>query len=595
MTASFSLTTEQLAELFPFHLLVDDELRFASLGKSLIKLQPSLAIGARFVDHFRLGRPRVLIGGLHDLLTLQSTLVRLEPVDGKLQLRGQVVAVSGGAAILASPWLQHPDQAPEVQLSLRDFAHHDPTLDLLFMMQGKTAALNEAKMLAHKLRERSEELKIAMREAHFANRAKSSFLANVSHEFRTPMTAILGYADMIFDQVDDEQVREFIDIIRQQSRHLLEIMNDVLDLSKIESGHFSVQRDLVPLFEIVGELERQFEPAFKRKGIHLRVICQRGVPAEIWTNRVRFKQILVGLLSNALKFTNHGVVTVTFDHVSQEGGDVLRVSVKDTGIGIDPDQESRLFRPFAQPNEGAPHRRTGTGLGLTIAKRLANMLGGDVTYLRPEGQGSVFQVEISTAGTVGAVAACTTTLEPDGQQPASKPDSSSVDGQNSSPRYPQWDCRILLVEDAAINQTLICRLIELTGATTVVAGHGREAVEMLLGGNPIAVDLILMDMQMPILDGCEATKQLRAAGVRLPIIALTANTAESDREVCLKAGCDDFLTKPIDRFQLYRTIQTHLDRRAATEGTAARGSRLPLVAGGLLLSEALDQPPANSQ
>jgi signal transduction histidine kinase/CheY-like chemotaxis protein len=585
VTVSFSLTTDQLAELFPFHLLVDGELRFAALGKSLQKVYPQLQVGGEFLDHFRIERPAVQVASLQDLLTLQNTMVCVAPRQGTLSLRGQIVPVPDGAAMVGSPWLQHPDHVRDLRLSLRDFALHDPTAELLFMMQGKTAALSEAKTLAHKLRQRSEELKVAMREAQFANRAKSSFLANVSYEFRTPMTAILGYADMVFDQLQDDQLREFIDIIRQQSRHLLEIMNDVLDLSKIESGKFSVQRDVVQLFELIGELEQQFEPAFKRKGIQLRMVCHSSVPAEVYTNRVRLKQVLIGLLSNALKFTNHGSVTVAFEHGMQDGEGFLRVQVIDTGIGIDLDQESRLFSPFAQGIVNAPHRRSGTGLGLTIAKRLAIMLGGNVSYRRPDGQGSIFVLEVASSppagtdlvhGEASASETDTTEISPEFLRPAPSEASEHHSRERSSMasgkppvNYPQWNCRILLVEDAVINQTLIRRLLELAGATTIVAGHGREAVDLLLGPEPLAVDLILMDMQMPIMDGCEATRQLRAAGVQLPILALTANTAVLDREACLAAGCDDFLSKPIDRFQLYKTIQTHLDRVVASRKAMA--------------------------
>jgi signal transduction histidine kinase/ActR/RegA family two-component response regulator len=389
-------------------------------------------------------------------------------------------------------------------------------------------------------REASQNARAAAEAAEASSRMKSEFLANMSHEIRTPMTAILGYADLIASgRVEPEARNEAIGTIQRNGRHLLTILNDILDLSKIESGRMSIETIECAPGAVVAEVLSLMRVPAAEKGLQLSARVEGDIPARIMTDPVRLRQILMNLVGNAVKFTERGEVTI----VARESAGVLSFEVRDTGIGMDAEQMARLFRPFTQADASTTRRFGGTGLGLAISKRLAEMLGGTIVAASQAWAGSVFTLEIRPGAVDGA--GRTTGLETLERGPA-----------------PAWDevklrGRVLVVDDGPDNRLLLGTILESLGLEVDTAEHGQEAIE-LLASRPF--DAVLMDMQMPVMDGLTAVRTLRARGDRTPIIAATAHAMREELDRCLEAGCDDCVTKPIDPEALVRVLSAQLDR-----------------------------------
>lgn len=372
---------------------------------------------------------------------------------------------------------------------------------------------------------------IAEREA---GQAKAEFLANVSHEMRTPMTAILGYAELL----DDEDFRGDVDAARQaraairsSGRHLLAMVDDVLDLARIDQGKLEVERVPVDVRAILDEAMLLVRPAAELKGLGVAVDFDADVPAWFESNPTRLRQTIVNLLGNAVKFTERGSVVVR----GSWRGDAreLRIAVVDTGVGMSREQLARVMRheAFTQADASVTRRFGGTGLGLRISARLAEHLGGALEGESVEGEGSVFTLVLRD------VAAC----RPPTHAPrtaVAAPAAARLDGR-----------RVLLVDDGIDNRRLIGFHLRKAGATVDEAENGQVACDMVHAGlapGGAAHDVVLMDMQMPVLDGYSAARRLRRDGVGLPIIALTAHAASGERAKCLGAGCSDYMTKPVD-------------------------------------------------
>ncbi len=392
------------------------------------------------------------------------------------------------------------------------------------------------------------ELRAATAAAQAASVSKSAFLANMSHELRTPMTAIVGHADLLGDaaRTPADHV-ESGQVIRRNARHLLQLINDVLDVSKIEAGQMTVERLAVGLPELVAEVASLVRPRAVERGLTLRVAFDGAVPATVRIDPLRVKQVLTNLLGNAIKFTAAGSVTlrVACDDGSDHGR-ALRFDVTDTGVGMTPEQLAKLFRPFTQADESTTRKFGGTGLGLTISRQLTRLLGGDVTVASAAGVGSTFTATVDPGDLTGVPRL--TGLTEAGLRPPPDPVASSA-------ALPRLDGRrVLLADDGPDNQMLISLYLRSAGAEVTLADNGREAVDRATdagaAGRPF--DLVLTDMQMPELDGYGATAELRRLGFAGPIVALTANAMSGDRDKCVAAGCTDYLTKPIDRGQLVR-------------------------------------------
>lgn len=375
--------------------------------------------------------------------------------------------------------------------------------------------------------------------AEAANRAKSEFLANMSHEIRTPMTAILGYADLLTDAGQTTEDRDrCIRTIRRSGEHLLAILNDILDLSRIEAGRMQLESlDCSPI-QIAEEVFSLIHPRAVEQGITFRTDFHFPLPLAIKADPLRLKQILLNLVGNAVKFTPRGSVTITLE-LQPSGSLAFRIT--DTGIGMPPEKIAILYEPFTQADSSTTRRFGGSGLGLSISRRLAEMMSASIDVQSKPGAGSTFTLALSPDAT--AQSQMVTSL----QQAAPQ--------LSSSPAQPvNLRGRILLAEDGPDNQRLITAFLTRAGAEVHLARNGRQAVDMVLVADD-PFDLVIMDMQMPELDGYAATRLLRSRGHRGPILALTAHAMSGERERCLAAGCNDYIAKPIQRQQFLETCR----------------------------------------
>jgi PAS domain S-box-containing protein len=398
-------------------------------------------------------------------------------------------------------------------------------------------------------RKREESLRQAKEAAEAASRAKSEFLANMSHEIRTPMTAILGFTDLLLDDrsrhADDPETLDHLRTIKRNSELLLGIINDILDLSKIEADKVEVEFVPCSPAEVVAEVARLMRVQAEGKGLALGVKFLTPIPASIRTDPVRLRQILINLVGNAVKFTRRGGVEILV-RLEHEGKaePTLRFDVVDTGIGIDAEAIPDLFRPFHRVNSSQAGEFGGTGLGLAISQRLVEKLGGTIGMHSVPGVGSTFSLTIAANGPGdGTLHIEPPSLAAEAPQPLTGP--------------PKLACRLLLAEDNRDNRRAISLRLAQAGADVTLAENGLVAIELALTardqGRPF--DLILMDLQMPILDGYEAIRILRSERYRGPIIALTAHAMAEDRTECLRLGCDDFVSKPIAWEKLFEIIK----------------------------------------
>lgn len=408
-----------------------------------------------------------------------------------------------------------------------------------------------------------EDLERATLAAEAANRTKSAFLANMSHEIRTPMTAILGYADMLMAPMISPSDRlDCVQTIRRQGEHLLSILNDVLDISKIEAGKLGVERIPCDPARVLSEAVSLMRVRAIEKKLQLTLIFVGPVPATIQTDPTRLKQILINLLGNAIKFTETGGVQVI---VSLENPPMcpsqLRIEVVDSGIGMNSHESAGLFQPFEQADTSTTRRFGGSGLGLSICRRLAQMLGGDISLQSRAGYGSRFTVTVET-GNLNGVPLTYVNHE------ALNDTDSGKGVEDAQPEVaPRMSGRILLAEDGVHNQRVISYYLQSTGATVEVAENGWIACEKAMAAIAAKApyDLILMDMQMPELDGYSAASVLRSKGWSGPIIAITAHAMSGDRAKCIDAGCTDYLTKPIEKRLLLQIVAKYLTVKSPAE------------------------------
>ena len=411
-------------------------------------------------------------------------------------------------------------------------------------------------------------------QAEAASRTKSEFLANMSHEIRTPMTSILGFSERLLDEsLNDTDKIEAISMIRRNGGYLLQIINDILDISKIEAGKLTIECIPCSPRQIVAEVHSAMDVRASIEACEFSVEWRGPLPEWILTDPVRLKQILLNLVGNAIKFTQNGIVRLSVEFVPSDVDGLtpssLRFTVLDTGIGMDAETLQHLFRAFAQADSSTTRRFGGTGLGLSISKHLVERLGGSIMVESTPGAGSVFTFSIET-GDVAGVAMV------EAQELSFVDEFFGADLRRPQPIL--QGARILLAEDSEDNRRLISYILAASRARVDIARDGREAVQLALAahksGDPY--HLILMDMQMPVLDGYAATRSLRDQGYWSPIIALTAHAMATDRMKCLDAGCDDFCSKPIVCATFLATVAQWVERRmdlgAATPDTSTNAA-----------------------
>ncbi len=399
--------------------------------------------------------------------------------------------------------------------------------------------------------------------AEDANRTKSEFLANMSHEIRTPLTAILGFADMLREEEKAPEANtsrtETIETIKNAGAHLLTIINDILDLSKIEANKMTVEAIKTPLVQVLVDVQSMMRPRAMSKHVALDTVLTTTLPEFAISDPTRLRQILMNLVGNAAKFTESGTITVSAAVRQTNGVARLTVDVEDTGPGMTAEQAQLLFTPFSQADASVTRHHGGTGLGLTISRRLARLMGGEVTLARTgPGTGSCFRLDLPFIAVAGS------------RQIATLSDVESNRTAQLATPLPMLTGRILLAEDGADNQRLISYHLRKAGAEVTIAENGRVALDMITeaaqAGKPF--NLLLTDMQMPEMDGYSLARALRGMGSAIAIIALTAHAMAEDRQRCVEAGCDDYASKPIDKALLISACARWIGKQSEARAAA---------------------------
>jgi PAS domain S-box-containing protein len=401
--------------------------------------------------------------------------------------------------------------------------------------------------------------------AEAASRAKSEFVANMSHEIRTPMNAVLGVAYLLENTPLTQAQKEYVGMIRSSGQMLLGVLNDVLDFSKIEAGRMELAPQPFLLREVLDSLSNVMSLPANARGISLAIDAADEVPAVLVGDAMRLQQILLNLVGNAVKFTERGGVSVRvmLDQDAAEQGLRLRFAVRDSGIGMDLEQQSRLFSAFNQADASTTRRFGGTGLGLAICRRLTELMGGDISVRSTPGAGSEFVVTLPFGVADDDVPVEHPALQTAAAQGWLMPEAPALQDAPPEPEpapAPRLQgLRLLLVEDHPLNQLVARGMLEHAGASVEVAENGQLAVDRLRD-RAEDYDIVLMDVQMPVMDGFEATRHIRhTLGLKLPVLAMTAGVMQSEQDQCIDAGMDDFIAKPVDVEQMLDTISRHWD------------------------------------
>jgi signal transduction histidine kinase/CheY-like chemotaxis protein/HPt (histidine-containing phosphotransfer) domain-containing protein len=445
-------------------------------------------------------------------------------------------------------------------------------------LEGKTVLQATVRDITRQKQAESE-LVEARRRAEVANNAKSEFLARMSHEIRTPMTAILGYADLLMDPALGAGDRaNYLAVVRRNGEHLLALINDILDLSRIEAGKLTIEIGRCGLAVLLADVAGTMRPRAHERGIALSVEYRGELPETIATDGTRLRQALCNLVGNAVKFTERGAVRIVASFVPDwpGGGPAVRIDVIDTGVGIRKGLLEQLFQPFVQGNVSIAQHLGGAGLGLVISRHIAELLHGELSVQSTLGQGSTFSLTVPAGDLQGVrMLRCPAEATRQASTGSGVPRGGELAGM-----------RILVAEDSADNQALIRTMLRKAGAEVVLVPNGRRA---LSAAEAEPFDAILMDVNMPEMDGYEATRKLREGGYDRPILALTANAMSRDSQRSAAAGCDDHLTKPIHREQLIRTIARHA-RQAPADPDRPPPEEIQSQGAGPMRSEFADDP-----
>ena len=401
---------------------------------------------------------------------------------------------------------------------------------------------NEAEELNDQLMEATAHANNLATQAEDANIAKSQFLANMSHEIRTPMNSIIGFSDLLADENLTESQKTDVETIRASAKNLLDLINDILDFSKIEAGQFDTEIIDCSLGDILNTIEAMMKPLVEKKSLDFKITESNNLPAQFHSDPTRLQQCLINLINNAIKFTAKGHVHLNVSLEDRDSQSYIRFDIEDTGIGIPEDKQDAIFESFTQADGSTTRKYGGTGLGLTITKQLAELLGGNVAVKSTVGKGATFSL-----------------MTPVGMDIANQPlldrhNKTNTQKQDSSEQI-ELSGKCLVAEDNPANQMLIKIILEKAGIEPTIVSDGKEAFEQ---AKTNSFDLIFMDIHMPKMNGYEATRAIRKEKITTPIFALTADAMQGDDQKCLDAGCDGYLTKPIDRERFFETLKKYL-------------------------------------